>query len=120
TAQRPSAVVLDDDAGSWGEIGADESVDTFRVANDCAESCFVEPPGQGRAFDEHVELAAGREHGIEQPDDQLRMTDREAPHRARSSRPVSGVLMTDDLRLYARRTNTFGARSRRLRRCLTT
>ena len=101
-AQRSPPVVLDDDAGARREIRADEGVDTFRVADDDAEVCFVEAPGQRRAFDEHVELAAGREHGIEQPHDQLRVTDREAPHRARASRPASGVLMTDDLRLYAR------------------
>ncbi len=116
-AKRPAAVVLDDDAGAGREVGAHVGIDTFRVAMTDAETGIVEPPGERRAFDEHIELAAGGQDGIEQPDHQLRVADREAPHSGCDLAPRLGGFhnrQPPSIRLSRRRESVLALRQRRV------
>ena len=49
-------------------------------------SRVVEPPGEGLALDEELDLEAREEHLVEGPYDQLVLTDRENAHVSQASR----------------------------------
>jgi hypothetical protein len=90
-SKRPASVVFDDETRAGRDVGLDVGVDSFWVADTDAKAGAVEAARQRGAFNQDVELAVGCEHCVEQPHDQLRMTDREGPHSAKASRPVSGI-----------------------------
>ncbi len=69
------AVVLDDDAGAWREVGLDPGVDVPRVAGDDVDAGVVEPPRERPVLDDELDLEAGQQDLVEHPDDQLVLAD---------------------------------------------
>ena len=85
-AEAAAPVVFDDDAGAGREIGFEVGVGAARVGRGDVHARFVEAAGEGLALDEELDLEAGQQDFVQHPDDQLGLTDGQAPHRIDQSR----------------------------------
>src|SRR5690606_32306418 len=98
----PSSVVLDDEAGSGGDVGLEVGVDPARVTNGDIDPRFVEPPCQRPALDEEVQFERGLQYFVERANDEFVLTDDYYAHVRRSSRgPVPRPMVMTERPLYA-------------------
>jgi len=78
--EAPLPAVLDDDAGRGGDVGFEVSVGPAGVGGRDVQPGVMQPARERLAFDEKIDLEAGRQAFVEHPDDQFGLTDGETPH----------------------------------------
>ncbi len=74
------AVVLDDDAGVRGQVGAQVGVDPSGIGDRGGHTVVDQTPGQRAALDEELDLEDARQHPVQGPNEQLVLTDGERTH----------------------------------------
>src|SRR6185436_19200127 len=88
--QAAARIVFDDDARAGADIGLEVGVGSARIADRRVNAGAVERPRDRLAFDDELNVEAGPQSLIEEPDDQFVLTDVDTPH-------------TSNRRLYAAR-----------------
>ena len=78
--QAAPAVVLDDDAGARGEIGAKVGIDALRVSHRRSHPVVDETSSQRATLDEKLDLEDARKNPMEGSNDQLVLTDGQRSH----------------------------------------
>ena len=79
-AQPLTPAVFDDDAGGGADVGLDVGLGLLDVAGDHRHAGIVQAPGQRTAFHQEVDVEAGGQDLLQEPDNQLSVTDGQASH----------------------------------------
>jgi hypothetical protein len=79
-AQASFGGFLDDDAGCWGDVGFQVGIGPAGVAAQHVQMSVVELAGERLALDQEFDLEAGHQCFIEHPEEQLGLTNGDAPH----------------------------------------
>ena len=78
--QAAAGVVFDDDAGAGADVGLQVGVGAARIANRRLNAGVVQTPRHRLALDDELDVEAGPQALIEEPDDQFVLTDGDTSH----------------------------------------
>jgi hypothetical protein len=78
--EAPLPRILDDDAGSGGQVGFEVGVGAAEVAGRDAQAAVVEAPGDRFGFNQELDLEARQQDLVQHPGRQLGLADGETPH----------------------------------------
>ena len=81
--QAAAAVVLDDDAGVGGDVGAQVGIDPSGIGDRRRYAVVDETSSQRAALDQELDLEGTRQHPVQRPDDQLVLADGQRAHNRR-------------------------------------